>query len=146
MVPWVVNLALASVLIYLLVRRRKQRWPVIAAQGLTLEDPVSVLAGLRVCDPVTGKADKWQQGTLSRGEGDFYWTPGGSVTAQRLGLLHVESVRLSGIAEGIWSLQIDWLVLRCGGAEGPFDLAASREGLRQFTALARYGEDAARTN
>jgi len=145
MVPWVVNLALAAVLIYLLLRRRKLRWPTIALQGLAMADPISVLAGMRLVDAATGSTGKWEQGTLTFGEGTYHWTPGGSVTAQRLSGVEVESVRLSGIGEGIWSLQIDWLVLRCTGPDGPFDLAASRDSLRRIPRLARYAEDSARS-
>jgi hypothetical protein len=141
MVPWLVNVLLIGVLVYLLLQRRKQRWPRIAAQGLAIEDAVSVLAALRTAG-VDGAMASWSQGTLTRDEsGDYLWTPGGSASAQRLGRLRVESVRLSGVWEGIWSLQLDWIVLRCTG-EPAFDVAAGRDSLRRFPDLARFAEHA----
>ena len=143
MTPWVVNLALIAVLIYLLFDRRTRRWPTVARQGLGFDDGTSVLAAFRVVEG--DDAGPWAQGTLTRDRGgDYHWTVGGTVTAQRLGIPHVVDARTCGWWEGVWSLRSGWRVLRCAGADATggasFELAASPDDLLQLPELARRAE------
>lgn len=141
--PWVLNLALAAVLVWLLMRRRTRRWPRIAAQGQGFEDATATLGGFRVVEGPA--AASWSLGTITRDvEGDYHWTPGGSVTSQRLGHVRVTDARLCGWWEGVWSLGTDWVVLSCTGTEATagagFELAAGRAGLRDLPELSRYAD------
>lgn len=143
MSPWVVNIALVAVLVWLLFDRRRARWPKIAAQGLGFDDGTSVIGAFRAT--VAGNPEPWVQGTLTRDPaGDYLWTQGGSPTPQRIGHLRVESARVSGWWEGIWSLQSDWVVLHCSGSAvtggEPFDVATSRAALRSLPDLLRYAD------
>jgi hypothetical protein len=141
MTPWVINLGLAAVLIYLLFDRRTRRWPTVARQGLGFDDGISVLAAFRVAEG--DHEDRWAQGTLTRDRGgDYHWTPGGTVTAQRLGAVHVVDARVSSWWEGVWSLHSGWVVLRCAGVEGTggaaFEMAAGPDDLTRLPELARH--------
>ena len=142
MTPWVINLGLAAVLIYLLFDRRTRRWPTVARQGLGFDDGVSVLAAFRVAEGAH-EDDRWAQGTLTRDRGgDYHWTPGGTVTAQRLGSVHVVDARVCSWWEGVWSLHSGWIVLRCAGVEGTawaaFEIAAGPGDLSRLPELARH--------
>jgi hypothetical protein len=141
MTPWVINLGLAAVLIYLLFDRRTRRWSVVARQGLGFDDGVSVLGGFRVAEG--DHEDSWTQGTITRDRaGDYLWTPGGSVTAQRLGAVHVVDARVCSWWEGVWSLRSGWVVMRCAGIEGTggaaFEIAAGPDDLGRLPELARH--------
>jgi hypothetical protein len=141
MTPWVVNIVLAIVLVLLLLQRRTRRFSTVAAQGLGSPGATSVLAAYRVVEGPDSTS--WEQGTLTRERsGDYLWTPGGEVTAQRLGVAHVTQARACGWWEGVWALGTDWVVLRCAGLDGTggaaFEVAARRPDLERLPELARY--------
>jgi hypothetical protein len=141
MTPWVINLGLAAVLIYLLFDRRSRRWPTVARQGLGFDDGTSVIGAFRVAEGE--HEESWAQGTLTRDRGgDYFWTPGGTVTAQRLGPVHVVDARPCTWWEGVWSLRSGWILLRCAGVDGTggaaFELAAGPEDLARMPELERH--------